>query len=729
MEYYAHSLEGRPQSEWHKLKDHLLRTAELAAEFAKPFGGEELAYLAGLWHDLGKYSEDFQAYLKGHSEACAETQRGSVDHSSAGAQYAAEKIHIIGHLLSYAIAGHHAGLMDGRREDACLEKRLKKNIPDWKRGLSELPNVPIPQTPAILREALGERDAFAVAFYARMIFSCLVDADFLDTERVMNARSEEDRSKFPDLNKLVPSFFESVAEMEHSNTGKGINSLRHKVRLECERAAEMSRGFFSLTVPTGGGKTLSSMAFALRHAFHHSLRRVIYVAPFTTIIEQNADVFRKHLGNDVVLEHQSNLDPEKETKAARLASENWDAPVIVTTSVQFYESLFANKPSRCRKLHRIACSVIILDEAQTLPVDYLKPCLRVLQLLVRDYGCSVVLCTATPPAIRKRPDFDIGLDDVREIVPDLPKLYADLKRVEVEHIGCQADAELRDRLLAEKQVLCIVNTTKHARLLFEAIKPNKGHFHLSARMCPEHRRQVLNDIREALETKATCRVVSTQVVEAGVDLDFPVVFRAMAGLDSIAQAAGRCNRNNTLGRLGKVFVFTSEHQAANRYFADRANCAAQVMELHPDPLDLKANEHFFRLYYWDQKPRWDAHHILDQFHLEQNRDFPFNFGYATTAAEFHLIDDVAYCTVLVPWGEEGRVFCQRLRSMSSPDRETLRLAQRFAVQVRRADWERHAGRDIKLIDDNVGILESPETHYDQFTGLNFEAEGQGIYFV
>jgi len=705
------------------LSDHLRGTAELAAEFADAFEAGEWGRLVGLWHDLGKNSAEFQSYLSTTAEACAETQCGHVDHSTAGAQHAAAAVPLLGHLLAYAIAGHHAGLLDGRAPGTCQEKRLTKKTPAWNPGLSNLRPVSPPEVPDYLRTALCNRDAFAVAFFVRMIFSCLVDADFLDTEAAVNPEQAKVRPRFPNLGELASAFFQSLDNMERAAGTQGINKLRQQIRRDCERAGDMAPGFFSLTVPTGGGKTLSSMAFAFRHALRHDLRRIIYVAPFTTIIEQNADVLREHLGRDVVLEHHCNLDPEKETQAARLASENWDAPVIVTTSVQFYESLFANKPSRCRKLHRIARSVIILDEAQTIPVDYLKPCLRALELLVRDYGCSVVLCTATQPEIRRRPDFEIGLEGVREIMPEPRRLYAALKRVEVENIGLQTDEQLRDRMLDETQVLCIVNTTKHARLLFEAMKPEEGHFHLSARMCPQHRREVLNAIRKALANGTTCRLVSTQVVEAGVDVDFPVVFRALAGLDSIAQAAGRCNRDNRLGRLGHVFVFTSEHESANQYFADTANCAAQVMELYPDPLDLEANEHFFKLYYWDQKPRWDAHHILEHFHLAQNRDFPFNFSFARTAAEFRLIDDAAYCTILIPWGEEGRQLCERLRTMGVPDRETLRQAQRYAVQVRRDEWNRHAGGDIRLIHDHLGILECVQLHYDRHFGLNWESEG------
>lgn len=728
-EFYAHSREGKPRAEWQRLEEHLKRTAERSAEFAKPFGGEDWAYLAGLWHDAGKYSADFQSYLEIQTEACAESQPGRVDHSTAGAQHAVKEVPLIGHLIAYAVAGHHSGLLDGRSEDACQEKRLKKTPPAWEHGLAELPSIRIPELPAFVREALGRKDTFPVAFFARMVFSCLVDADFLDTEAFMNPRDAGLRGDFPMIGKLADGFFQSLKRLDAATPAVEINKLRRSVRHDCELAANHEPGFFSLTVPTGGGKTLSSLAFAIRHAIRYGLERIVYVAPFTTIIDQNAEVFRRHLEADAVLEHHCNLDPKKETAASRLAAENWDAPVIVTTSVQFYDSMFSNRPSRCRKLHRLARAVIILDEAQTLPVDYLKACLHALRELVRNCGATVVLCTATQPEIKKREGFEIGLEGVREIASDPRNLYTRLKRVTIDRAGKLTDAELRERLSREARVLCIVNTTKHARLLFEAMGPGKGHFHLSARMCSAHRRVRLWQIRRAIWRDGVCRVVSTQVVEAGVDLDFPVVYRALAGLDSIAQAAGRCNRNMNLENLGRTYVFTTEHRAAERYFADTANCAAQVMELYPDPLDLEANEHFFRLYYWDHQDDWDAHHILDNFHLEQNRDFPFNFGFATTARDFHIIDDESSCTVIVPWGRKGRKLCETLRAMPEPNRDILRQVQRYAVQVHRAAWNRAVDRgDIKLIYDNMGILQSPETHYSNDTGLNLEAEGSGIYF-
>ncbi len=730
MTYFAHSLENRPESEWQSLKNHLERVARLTAEFAEDFNASELGYCAGLWHDLGKYSIEFQDYLRRSSEASAESLPGKVDHSSAGAQYSARTIPIIGHLLSYGIAGHHSGLLDGRSVDACQERRLKKKLPSWDHGIEEIPQPKIPALPDFLRLSLASKDTFSVSFFVRMLFSCLADADFLDTERFINPDKADQRYTFPTLSELSSEFFRSLDRLEARQDDNSISTLRHTVRLDCERAAALPPGFFSLTVPTGGGKTLSSLAFALRHlrAADPPLQRIIYVAPFTTIIEQNADVIRKHLGNAAVLEHHSNLEPEKESRTARLAAENWDAPVIVTTSVQFYDSLFSNKTSRCRKLHRLARSIIILDEAQTLPVEYLQPCLRALSELVANYHCTVVLCTATQPEVKKREDFEIGIEGVREIVTDPRNLYANLKRVEVINLGRQTDEELSRRLLVEDQVLCIVNTTKHARLLFDSLGKSKGHFHLSARMCPAHRRLRLRQIRRALENEQVCRVISTQVVEAGVDLDFPVVYRALAGLDSIAQAAGRCNRNGKLPGLGKTHVFTTEHLKAESYFADTANCAGQVMELYPDPLDLLANEHFFKLYYWDQKSRWDARHILDNFHLEQNREFPFNFAFATTARDFNLIDDKDQSAVIIPWGRKGRELSERLRSIPEPSREILRQAQRFMVRVRRRIWIKHVGTNIRLIYDNLGILESPQTHYSKETGLNLEAEGPGTYF-
>lgn len=735
MPYYAHSLEGKPPEEWQPLEVHLRNVAEKAAEFAGVFRLADWGYTAGLWHDLGKYSEAFQHYLRNSTEASAETLPGRVDHATAGAQYAVEAFPLLGHLLAYCIAGHHSGLLDGQAVGANQRDRLAKAVQPWRHGLAELPRPATPVLPGFVRTALGDRDAFIPAFFTRMVFSCLVDADFLDTERFIQGAGRADaRSGFPALGSLTESFFQSLEVLDRDASPTEVNCARRAVREACEKSAEQAPGFFSLTVPTGGGKTLSSMAFALRHAAAHGLRRVIYVAPFTSIIEQNAAVFRRHLGEAAVLEHHSNLDPERETESGRLASENWDAPVIVTTAVQFYEALFACKTSRARRLHRLARSVVILDEAQTLPVSLLHPCLRALRELCDHYGATVVLCTATQPEIKRRPEFAIGLAGVREIAPDPQGLYERLRRVEVRPLGMMADAELAARLSAHPRALCIVNTTRHARALFVLLGADEGHFHLSARMCPAHRKQTLDAIRDRLgQPDAVCRVVSTQVVEAGVDVDFPVVYRALAGLDSIAQAAGRCNRNGLLKGLGEAYVFQTEHRAANRYFEETANCAAQTMARHEDdPLALQAIARYFQLYYLDQRTRWDQYDILGQFRLDgaPGSSLPFDLGFATAAERFRLIDDTAQRAVIVPWGERGKELCAKLRAMPKPNRETIREAQRFTVNVRLAEWNRAVDRkDVRLLFDDLGVLESMDAFYDENTGLDFNAEGPGAYFA
>lgn len=738
LQHYAHSLDGRPPREWQPLEEHLKNVAKRAGGFAAIFQSSDWASRASWLHDLGKYSKEFQEYLKGANgiDASIETAPARVDHSTAGAQYAARIMPILGHLLAYALSGHHTGLLNGRDTKTCQEARLNKTIHPWEHGLQFLPTFTKIEPPIFLQNALSKKDAFSAAFFIRMIFSCLVDADFLDTEIFMNPQQATLRENWSDdvLDQMDEALTEFVRQLDPQDTL--VNRQRALVREACLKAAEQVPGLFSLSVPTGGGKTLASLAFALRHAIRNGLQRIIYVIPLTSIIEQNADVFREalrpvtdKLGRDVVLEHHSNLDPDKETTINRLAAENWDAPLVVTTSVQFYESLFGNKTSRCRKLHRLARSVIILDEAQTLPVDYLKPCLCALQELITNYGASIVICTATQPAIERRENFEIGLQKPSEIIPNPVELYNQLQRVRVEDIGSQSDEELCKRIVAEPQVLCIVNIKLHARRLFEAIAARDGHFHLSGNMCPAHRSEKLKQIREHLAEGRVCRVISTQVIEAGVDVDFPVVYRSLAGLDSVAQAAGRCNRNGRLPENGRTYIFRSEHTKSEKFFTDTAQCAGQILSLYNDPLDLKAVEHYFKLYYWDQSARWDEKRIMEDFSLINDRGFPFNFGFARVAENFQLIDDANFCPVIIPWREEGRRLCERLRAMPAPTLETRRQLQRFVVQIPRRVWEKHAGTDIELVHDGISVLASPEIHYSEGSGLNLEGEEPGAIFA
>ena len=524
-----------------------------SANFGAAFGWDQLAGISGLLHDIGKLSSEFQAYIRGNAN------KGG-DHSSAGALIARQTYPgFPGACLSAIIAAHHAGLADGPDLDERLKAQAGRIPAKWQEQIGPLPLI------APLQPPKGEIGGFSEAFLIRMLFSCLVDADRLATEEFY-AKAEntpKERGGHLSIETLRDRLRAYMATMRNEETP--LNSLRARVLDHAVAKAALEPGLFTMTVPTGGGKTLASLSFALEHAAKHGLRRVIYVIPFTSIIEQTADVFRKALATEHdVLEHHASFDWEAMTRKAddegrgddpaaklRRTAENWDVPIVITTSVQFYESLFAAQTSRCRKLHNIASSVVVLDEVQTLPLRLLRPCLAALDELQRNYGTSIVLCTATQPALRKqdgaladKAKTVIGLDipENRELAPDPAALYTELKRVQVEQRdGETDDATIAARFEAQPQMLCIVNTRKHAAALFESIKDMPGAVHLTTTMCPRHRRIVLADLRQKLSDKKPVRFVATSLIEAGVDIDFPEVWRAEAGLDSIAH--GGVDRN------------------------------------------------------------------------------------------------------------------------------------------------------------------------------------------
>ena len=678
--YYAHSLDGKPPSDWQPLDEHLKNVAEMAQSFAMAFGAGDWGYLAGLWHDIGKYSDEFQKMLGAEegSDAHIETKPGRVDHSTAGAKHASNLLKDKGKLLAYAIAGHHAGLLDGKSNDACLYNRFKKTIPDYSSCPERILNNKSLGDPSFdLNVHDPKRFGFQISFFIRMIYSCLVDADFLDTEAFMDREKSLWRKGYPTLTELNNKLNSALNQLAKNAPKTPINKQRAAILKDCLDAAGSLQGLFSLTVPTGGGKTLSSLAFAMKHALKHGLERIIYVIPYTSIIEQNAAVFRDILGEDAVLEHHSNFEPKEEDHRSRLAAENWDAPLIVTTNVQFFESLYRSRSSKCRRIHNIANSVVILDEAQMLPVPLLKPCLEVLRELSTAYKTSIVLCTATQPALSTTETFKDGLDSVREIISDPGKLYEEFKRVQVEKLPVISDDELADRLNKYKQVLCIVNTRKHARRIYERIRDGeKGCYHLSALMCPEHRTATLNKIRLALLDGNPCRVVSTQLIEAGVDIDFPVVFRSMAGIDSIVQAAGRCNRERKLHEGGRVFVFSPEDGLPPGYFRQTAQTAEGVMRHHEDLLSQKAVTEYFRTLYWMKGKKLDEYQILDDLAEDAvNGNFPFR----VVDKKFKIIEDGAE-PVIIPWNSEAEKIISGLRYSEYPAL-FARKAQRFTVQV------------------------------------------------
>jgi len=678
QEYYAHSLSGKPQKDWQRLEDHLLAVAEKARSFAEAFGAGDWAYLAGLWHDIGKYSREFQARLQALSDPDAhiETKVGRPDHSTAGAQHAYRVLRDKGKLIAYTIAGHHAGLPDGKTADiSCLVERLRKQIHDYspfpdshhhgKRSL---------ELPFTLMDK--ERVCFQLSFFSRMLYSCLVDADFLDTENFMEPKKSAWREGCPDLSVLWKKLQDFMNNLLLNAPVTKINKQRKEIFSHCLEAADLKPGLFSLTVPTGGGKTLSSIAFALKHALKFGMKRVIYVIPYTSIIEQNAAIFRQIFGENAVVEHHSNFEPREEDQWSRLAAENWDAPLVVTTNVQFFESLFGSRSSQCRKLHNIAQSVVILDEAQMLPVPLLRPSLEALKELSSSYGTTIVLCTATQPALSKSQEFKDGLDGVRELMPDPIALHWAFKRIDLTYLSTLNNNELAEKLVSHTQVLCICNTRRHAREVFELIRNEEGNFHLSALMCPAHRTETLNKIRNTLAEKKLCRVVSTQLIEAGVDIDFPVVFRSMAGIDSIAQAAGRCNREGRSPENGQVYVFFPEAGLPPGYFRQTAETAQGVIRHHRDPLAIEAVEEYFRSLYWIKGSKLDEFQILDLLSEGiKTGDYPFR----EVDQRFKIIRD-GMESIIIPWNEEADKVVNELRYSEYPA-SAVRKAQRFTIQV------------------------------------------------
>jgi CRISPR-associated endonuclease/helicase Cas3 len=714
--YYAHSdPNGKLPEEgghWQLLKDHLLETAELAKKFASAFDAGDWGYLAGLLHDAGKYSEEFQQKLFASTNSHIEN-KSKVDHST----FAAKVINKQwpkgeGKLLAYILAGHHSGLPDGKsNEDSCLSKRLNKNLPYHFECPEETFNH---KKPGLAFNPQNKRFYYEVSFLTRMLYATLVDADFLNTEKHMNENKTSLRGCEFCIEELQKKLNQHLKNLQNRSKSTYVNSVRSEILKSCLNAAEQHCGLFSLTVPTGGGKTLSSIAFALKHADKHKLKRIIYVIPFTSIIEQNANVFRDVFGNEAVLEHHSNFEPDEEDYRSRLASENWDAPIVVTTNVQFFESLYANRSSRCRKLHNIAESVIILDEVQTLPNEYLLPCIEVLRELTLHYKTSIVLCSATQPALQKSAEFIKGLENVHEIIPDPAKLSSQMKRVVVEVIDKQLDCQLIERMNRYDKFLCIVNTKKHAKKLYNGLNDKENTFHLSTLMYPLHRSRKLKQIKKVLKENRTCRVISTQLIEAGVDIDFPVVFRSISGLDSIAQAAGRCNREGNLDR-GYVYVFEPEDKLPGGYFRQTAQTAESVISrFKSDILSLEAIETYFKDYYWLQgNEQLDGQKILPLLEAgKATLDFPFK----TIAERFKLISEDTKPVVITIEPEAQKIindirFAESLRGFS-------RKLQKFTVQI--APWYCEKLRTeghIEIVREIFPVLTSSFLYNDD-TGLN-----------
>jgi CRISPR-associated endonuclease/helicase Cas3 len=495
-----------------------------------------------------------------------------------------------------------------------------------------------------------------------------------------------------------------------------------------------------MTIPTGGGKTFTSMGFALNHAMNHGLKRIIYVIPYTSIIEQNAAEFKMCLGRENVLEHHSNFDWEQDRnpndiaiydgetmtvlEKLKLAAENWDIPIVVTTNVQFFESLFSNRPSRCRKLHNLAKSVIIFDEAQMLPREFLKPCLYAVHELVTNFGASAVFCTATQPSLEQ---FLPDGSEVQELTDDPSALYEVYKRVRVKNIGTISDVDIAQLLNQHEQALCIVNTRKHARGLFQEVSDFER-FHLSTLMCPSHRRQTISVIRDHLSRGEICRVVSTQVMEAGIDIDFPVGYRALSGLDSIIQAAGRVNRE---GRATNavLYVFEPDSPYVKRtpaYIQQGVDVARKILrEYEIDPVSLDAIDAYFaEMYGMQSENAYDAIGILNYF---EKRTGELNFDFRTAAERFKLIEDDTV-PVIIPFDERAVSLLKEIRSSRFPSNYSRQL-QVYTVNIYEREFQ--SMQSLGLIDaysDTYAVL-NDMTYYDAETGLLIpETGGEALFF-
>lgn len=738
--YIAHAKQ-RFDGTWdepHLLEAHLRTVSKLAGNRAYRFKSEGWAELAGLWHDLGKYREPFQTYIRDQTgfereNAHVEQGAGRVTHSTAGALHAISKLGpVYGHIIAYLIAGHHAGLPDWLGGRGALSFRLKEGKTEYTESLAE--EIPddivegraLPELPEIAK------DSSAIHLWVRWLFSCLVDADFLDTERYMAPEKAIDRAKDLTLGRLSETFFSRMKDFREAAELTPLNQIRNSIFTSCLSAAEREPGIFSLTVPTGGGKTLSSLAFSLRHAEKHGKDRIIYAIPFTSIIEQNAKVFRDILGQDAVLEHHSNIAPSSETNRSRLASENWDVPLVVTTNVQLFDSIFASRTSKCRKLHNLANAVIVLDEAQQLPRDFHQPITQVMRKMSYYLGVTWLLCTATQPELGEQKDAfgrvqHQGLDNIREIVSAPSELANALKRVEVRMPSSTSESlsweALSDRLANEPCVLAIVNTRNNARDLFCRLPDDGNNLHLSANMCAEHRYKVIVQIKERLDArrngdKRPLRVISTQLIEAGVDVDFPVVYRAMAGLDSIAQSAGRCNREGRLN-LGRVEIFLPEQSAPPGFLrqGEQTTLALLKAGFLTDPLSPESIQRYFSEL--NRKGDRDKHRICELLQAEQTNDPAIDISFREAARRFQLIDDNGI-SVVVPYRDdvlkESPIYAWlELLESDNSARWVYRKLQRFSMTLPETFAKQLESAGALFLKAGQYVVE--ESHYHWLWGI------------
>ncbi len=725
--YIAHINEA---GEIQTVKDHLQGTAERAKQFAAEFGCGEAGYLCGLMHDIGKYSVEFQKRIRDPEHT------RKVDHATAGAREL-RSMSFEYTPMAMAVAGHHSGLMDGglvrtsQAQDGTFFGRLKNDLPEygvWKREVVP----PGAAVPDFCKS--GKHRVYTTSFFIRMLYSCLVDADYLNTEKFMKGGLVE-RGGYEPIPKLLEKFQSYVTPwMERTvfddEKQRQLYGNRTKILRECMKKGEAERGLYTLTVPTGGGKTTASLGFALKHADKHKMKRIIYVIPYMSIIDQTAAVFNDILGEENVLEHHSGVlyemtENQEQTAAAYrkvLATENWDKPVIVTTAVQFFESLYSNKSSKCRKLHNIANSVIIFDEAQTIPVNYLDSCVAAVAELVAHYGSTAVLCTATQPALEEKfAEFLPGIP-MQEICSTIGDLQEQFRRTCIQNIGTLSMEDMIERLTGKEQYLCIVNKRKTAQQIYEKIE-QEGAYCLTTLLYPADRKKKIAEIRQRLSQGLPCRVIATSLVEAGVDLDFPEVFRQEAGLDSVIQAAGRCNREGKRKKEDSIVSVFRLEGSKSRFQEQSISAFRWVQKRYEDMAAPEAIACYFQFY----------RELLGQENLDQKEIMKVMeegtggncFSFATIAERFHLIDENT-TAIYIPLGE-GEELAEILLA-GRAGRDIFRKLGQYAVNV----YPDH----LKALEEagcleragEAGFVLRDMTRYCNDTGLQMDIEtGLGLF--
>lgn len=703
--------------------EHQKGVAKMSASFAGQFGLSSWGYVLGLLHDKGKERAAFQQYIRKSNGLPADDKKRYDNHTHAfvGGILAKELMGMGGlNLLTNQIISHHTGLHDCVDVEKILkEKHLPEEVHKDAIDTSMLYKE--------LREAgclKSKENDKHLHHLSRMLFSCLVDADRLDTERFMDIELWQKRGGSVTLVGLLPRLEAYTQKLQLNAADTKVNRIRRKVQEQCCKTSLGEKGFYSLTVPTGGGKTLSSLLWAMKHAVSHAMNRIIIAIPYTSIIVQTAGLLKEIFGEENVLEHHSNFNPddikdEEKREKAKLATENWDYPIIVTTNVQLFESMFSNKPSDCRKLHNIVNSVIILDEVQMLPINFLQPIVDSLKAYKEMFGVSVLFTTASQPVLSgliegTNPKVGFkGIEHIMEIIPAEFALHDELRRVklEIDDKGKTYD-EIAAKVSEYDKVLCIVNTRKDAKELYDRLPDDGVKLHLSRMMCPVHVHETIGKIKALLkdETLPVVRVIATQLVEAGVDIDFPVVFRQETGLDSVLQAAGRCNREGK-NAVGRTFVFSlaAEKRTLPPSIKEanyaRFNLPADSDWFAPSTMTAYFRQLYCRTNTFDEK---DIRHWLYK---------PTELYFETASEAFRLIDDNSV-NLIVNW-KNSMELVEKLKESGCTYPLMKQLAQ-FTVGVRSKDFKQlNSYGVIEEILEGIYVL-TDRAQYDKITGLSLE---------